>query len=328
MKLKKEYLALGILIVVLAVYLAVRGRDRTHYKLPQLQKITSDRIARIDIQGPEGHVEMKKEGDRWLLMPWAYPVDGNTVDRLLEGIGGLKMIALVAESKSYQRYDLGEKRRITVQARSADGKLLRRFDVGKVAPSYSHTFVKISGDERVFHAPGNLRDVFGRKPADFRDKTVLSFDRRTIREIRIVKAEQEAVFRRRPGSGETKSADAADGGQAAQEGTWQVEGQGVPDGPRIERFLATLDKLKCDGYLKGRKKSEFSRPLFEVRLKDDKGEYRLALFSDDQKESDNFPGVSSQNDYVFYLEKWQADKVMQSPRDLMKKEETGAKKAS
>ncbi len=328
MKLKKEYLVLGALIVALSVYLAVRGRDRTHYQLPRLPEIATDQIAGIDIQGPDGHVEIKKEGDRWLLLPGAYPADGDTVRRMLEDIGGLKLTALVAESKSYSRYDLDEKRRISVQARSADDRPLRKFEVGKVAPSFSHTFVKISGDDRVFHAPGNLRDVFGRKPADFRDKTVLAFNRSAIREIRIVKAEQETVFSRRPKSGETKSDDAAAGQKAVPEDQWQVAGAGVPDGARVQRFLATLDKLKCDGYLKGRKKSDFKRPVFEVRLKDDQGEYRLALFSAEQTESDNIPGVSSQNDYVFYLEKWQADRIMQAPGDLMKKEETEAKKAS
>jgi len=306
MKMKKEYLVLGILIVVLSGYLAVRGRDRTHYRLPQLEKISAGRIARIDIQGPEGHVEIKKEGDRWLLMPGSYPADGSTVDRLLKDIGGLKLTALVAKSKSYQRYDLDDKHKITVEARSGDRQLLRKFEVGKVAPSLSHTFVKIGGDDRVFHAPGNLRGLFGRKLEGFRDRTVLAFDRGAVREIRVVKGKQKAVFSRQPGT--------------AQQRAWQVDGGGTPDSARIERFLVALDKLKCDGYLRGRQKSEFKQSVFEVLLKDDKGEYRLTLFAAGDRESEKVPGVSSQNEYPFYLEKWQADRVMPSPEELIKKE--------
>ena len=327
MKLKREYLVLGALIVALSVYLAVRGRDRTHYKLPRLQKVASDRIARIDIQGPEGRVEIKNEGGRWLLMPGSYPADGETVNRLLKSIGGLKMTALVAESKSYQRYELDKKRKITVEARSADDRLLRKFYVGKVAPSFSHTFVMIGGDERVFHAPGNLRELFGKKPEDFRDRTVLSFDRGAVREIRIVRGEHRAVFRHHAESGQSGEGDAAAEKQAPPQ-DWQMDGGGTPDSARIERFLATLDKLKCDGYLKGRQKSEFSRPAFEVLLKSGKGKYRLALFAAGDGGKDKIPGVSSQNEYPFYLEKWQVDRVMLSPEELMKKEKTDPGKDS
>jgi hypothetical protein len=324
MKRKTEYLVLGILIVVLSVYLAVRGRDRTHYRVPQLEKIAADRIARIDIQGPEGHVEIKKEGDRWLLMPGSYPADVGTVDRLLKDIGGLKLTALVAESKSYQRYDLGDKQKITVEARSGDRQLLRKFEIGKAAPSLRHTFVKIGGDGRVFHAPGDLKELFGRKPEGFRDRTVLAFDRGAVREIRVVKGKQKAVFRRQPGAGETRAGDAAAGKQTAQRRAWQVDGGGTPDSARIERFLGVLDKLKCDGYLRGRQKSEFKQPAFEVLLKDDKGEYRLALFAAGDREKEKIPGVSSQNQFPFYLEEWQARRVMLSPQELM---ETGKKKS-
>lgn len=327
MKVKIEYLVLGALIVALSVYLAVRGRDRTHYKLPQLPKIASDRIARIDIQGPEGHVEIKKASGRWLLMPGSYPADQETVNRLLKRIGGLRMTALVAKSKSYQRYELDEKQKVTVEARSADDRLLRKFDIGKVAPSFSHTFVMIGGDERVFHSPGNLRELFGKKPEGFRDRTVLSFDRGAVREIRIVRGEEKTVFRRRAESGESGEGGAAAGRQAPPQG-WQVDGGGTPDSARIERFLAALDKLKCDGYLKGRQKSEFSRPAFKILLKGGKGEYRLALFAAGDGEKDKIPGVSSQSEYPFYLEKWQADRVMLSPEELMQKEKTDPGKDS
>ena len=322
MKRSREYLILGILIVALSVYLVVRGRDRTHYKLPVLSPVPVEQIADIRIQGPAGgRVELKKNGTHWRLLPGDFPADTQTVDKLLQAIGGLKLTALVAHSGSYGRYDLDEKQRICVEARTADGRVLRKFVVGKVAPSFGHTFVRIDDDARVFHAPGNLRDLFGKKLEDFRDKLVLRFDRGAIREIRVVREGHTTVFRRSAGSGKVGGAESATASPpAGKTPEWEADGTGAPDGARIERFLAILDKLRCDGYLKGQTKSQLGKPVFEVLLKDDKERYRLTLFGaiDDAKE--RFPGVSSQNDYVFYLDKWQADKLMQAPAELMKKE--------
>ncbi len=314
MKPSREYLILGILIVALSVYLAMRGRDRTHYKLPVLSQITADRIADIRIQGPAGRIEIKKDGTRWRLVPGDYPADGETVDKLLQAIGGLKLTAFVARSGSDGRYDLDEKKRIRVEARSAEGRVLRQFEVGKVAPSFGHTFVRIEGDARVFHAPGNLRTLFGKKPGDFRDKVVLRFDRGAIREIQVVRDGSRTVFHRPAGSGKTTA--------------WKTDGAGTPDSARIERFLTALDKLRCDGYLKGQKKSQLDKPVFEVLLKDDKERFRLSLYAAKDEAGERFPGVSSQNDYVFYLDKWQADKLMQAPAELMKKEKSQEKKTS
>lgn len=325
MKMKKETIVLGILIVVLSVYLAVRGRDRTHYRLPPQDRIAADKIVRIDIKGPDGRIQLKKDGDRWLLMPRAYPADGDAVRKILEDIGGLKLTALVAESKNYQRYDLGEKQKITVQAWSGDDKPVREFEVGKVAPSSGHTFVKVSGDGRVFHALGNLRDPLGKTPEDLRDKRVLSFAPQKIHEIQITRGKDTAVFKRRQTAGQARpdKTEPKNQNNAAEDQlpVWTADKGGQVDADRIKRFLATLDQLNCDGYLEGREQSDFSEPVFEVRLKGDKEVYRLALFASPEENKKTYPGVSSQNKYLFYLEKWQADKVMLSPDGLMTKPE-------
>ncbi len=329
MKRSREYLILGILIVALSVYLVVRGRDRTHYKLPVLSSVPVEQIADIRIQGPAGRVELTKSGTHWRLLPGDFPADTQTVDKLLQAIGGLKLTALVARSGSYGRYDLDEKQRISVEARTVDGRVLRKFVVGKVAPSFGHTFVRIDDDARVFHVPGNLRDLFGKKFEDFRDKLVLHFDRSAIREIRVVVGGHTTVFRRSAGSGKDggkKSATASS--PAGKMPEWKTDGTGTPERARIERFLATLDKLRCDGYLKGQKKTQLGKPVFEVLLRDDKERYRLTLYGAVDDARERFPGVSSQNDYVFYLDKWQADQLMQAPAELMKKEKNEKEKRS
>lgn len=182
--------------------------------------------------------------------------------------------------------------------------------------------MKIGGDGRVFHASGNLRDQFGKKPEDLRNKTVLSFDRKQIQEIQITKERQTTVFKRQPASAQDQQDQATPKKQVSskdQQPVWMADKGDRVDVARIERFLATLDKLTCDGYLEGHKKSEFLEPVFEVRLKDPKTVYRLALFAPLDKKKEAHPGVSTQNDFVFFLEKWQADKVMLSPGELMEK---------
>ena len=80
---------------------------------------------------------------------------------MLNVFESLALTALVSESKDYNRYDLNAEKRITVKAWQQE-TLKRNFDIGKAAPSFRHTFVKIGDESRVFHASANCcnRPVF------------------------------------------------------------------------------------------------------------------------------------------------------------------------
>ena len=75
MKIKKEYTILALLIIALSLYLLLRQSDRTQYDLPPLPPIPANTITRIDINGPERVLSLRKKDDQWLLEPQSYTAD-------------------------------------------------------------------------------------------------------------------------------------------------------------------------------------------------------------------------------------------------------------
>lgn len=316
MKIRKEYVILAVLIVVLSAYLVLHQRDRTHYRLPVLAQVSGERIGKIVIKTPKKEVTLKKKGSYWQILPQGYRVDKQKIGQILDAVGKLKLTALVSEAGQYRHYDLDDGHKITVRAWSDKNKLLRQFDVGKVASSFIHTFVRLKGDGRVYHAQGNLRERFDQPVADLRDKTVLAFDKQRIIEIALVRDGKTTVFKRQaPVKAKAKAGEKAP--PAGSHGTVWLGPQGNrADTAGIDRLLTALDKLQCDGYIEKRAKADFKNPAFEVRLKTVDSEYRLDLFAPPKKGNGQYAGVSSGSAYPFRLSKWQAEKIMRKPADL------------
>jgi hypothetical protein len=313
MKLKKEYLILGVIIAALAVYLYQRSTDRTHYTLPTLPALKAADIDKIQMtRGAETVVLVRRDG-RWRIEPPGYPVDPRLADEMLETLGGLTLTALVSESKNFALYELDETQKANVKAWQND-QLRRDIDVGKAAPSFRHTFVRIAGDDRVFHGQDNFSFRFRTRIEDLRDKTVLAFDRQEIKEIHIAQGDARLTLVRTPAPAETPAA-----GQSPPS-AWQT-GDGRPaNGAAVEALLGALSSLQADAFIDGRDKTSFAQPLYAVELKGPQ-EHSLAIFAPVTAEAKDHPAVSSGSDFPFSLTEDHAKRIMKSPEEFLKKEE-------
>ena len=64
---------------------------------------------------------------------------------MVEVLDKITLSALVSESKSYDRYDLSDEKKLSIKA--WEGETLKRdFYAGKVSPSSRHTFITLAGD--------------------------------------------------------------------------------------------------------------------------------------------------------------------------------------
>jgi len=324
MKVKKEVIILGVVIVALSAYLVFRNPDRTHYELPTIPEMAEAGISKIEISKAGTTIVLNKKDDKWYIAPEGYLVDTHKVEGMLDGMGTLTVTALVSESESFGRYDLGDDKKITVKAWQEE-TLKRNFDVGKTASSFQHTFVKLSGDERVYHGRGNFRDQFDQTVDGLRDKTVLSFDQKDIEEIHITKGKEVIAFKRAQVPVEVKplSEGDAEGEEASSPGgeanmVWQTADGKEGDEAKIDRLLNTLSNLRCEKYIEDKKKEDLSDPICTALLKGTE-EHTLSIFAKKDKDADNYPAISSENDYPFLLPKWQADSLMKKPDDMLKK---------
>jgi hypothetical protein len=319
MKIKKEYVILAALILVLALYLYFHEEQRTLYELPVLPEVPAKDISKIEIEKADGKITLKKKGDAWFIDPQDYPVDSDRIKGINTALEKLSLTAMVSEAKNYTRYDLSPDKRIRVSAWTGD-TLARKFEIGKAVPSSRHTFVRLPGDDRIYHARDDFRNKFDRTAGEFRDKTVLAFDTTAIQEIHLTRDQQVLIFKRTQAPLEKNAAGDKDQTPLKAEMIWQSQDGRKGDQTRLNRFLNSLSNLSCDSYIDDRRKEGFTRPSYSITLKGDR-DYTLKIFPKLKEDDDDYPAVSSETKYPFLLPDWKAkdimpdfDEVVESPK--------------
>jgi hypothetical protein len=317
---KKEYIILAAVIVLLSLYLIFHKPDRIHYQLPVLDQIEQKTITRIELTKGSQTIQLQKQGDGWIISPKNYPADKEKTNQILDVIDDLTVTALVSESENYTRYELDEAGRIHVKAFAGDS-LKREFYIGKAAPSFHHTFVRLANDAKVYHGRSNFRSKFDVTAEGLRDKSVLSFPQQDIQEIRIESAIPMALTKKQvPVEGKTDDTKKQVELPQTKE-VWQDSAGNDTASSTINPFLARLSSLRCKRYLTGKTREDFGKPIYSVHLKGVQ-EYSLSFFPADEENSE-YPAISSQNDYTFAIDKTTAESIINAFEE--KKEKTEEK---
>lgn len=318
MKFKKEYIILVLVIIALSAYLYMRSADRTLYELPEIPQVDEKALTKLEIIRNDATVVLSKKDDKWYIAPAEYPADANKVRDMLKAISNLQLTALVSESKNYNRYDLAQEQKITVKA-SQGGELKLDIAVGKTAPSFRHTFVIPAGDDRVFHARGNLKNIFDVTVDALRDKTVLTLKQTDIQQINIRHQDQSLAFTRTQVPVEVKAPDEKQDTAAsppAPTQVWQAAGGQPVNESALTQLLNALADLRCEKFIDDRQKTDFTSPLFTLELKGDR-DYTLAIFPKSGENDPNYPAVSSGSDYPFELSAGQVERIMKEPSEFL-----------
>jgi hypothetical protein len=311
MRIKKEYIILALIIIALSVYLIVQKKDKTHYTLPETENIEKNDISKMVINRKESDLTLSRENNRWYILPHHYPADSGMVESMLDSISTLSLTALASESRNYTSYELDEKNKIEVTAFKEETPL-RTISIGKAASSFRHTFVKLAGDHRVFHAAGNLRNFFDKTVSGLRDKEILKIDDE-ITELKLRKGADEITIVRTssPVTSDPDKKKQEDQSPPAQK--WETaEGKPAVDS-EVDDLVNTLSILSCDEYIEDKAKEDFSSPIYSVSLKGLK-EYTISFFD---KTDNTYPAVSSQNQYPFFMSSWKAERIMEDLESLL-----------
>jgi len=319
MKAQKEFILLIIVIIAVSLYLIFRTAERTHYRLPEIPEIAEKEITKIEISKAGTSIVVDKKDNTWMIEPKNFHADADKVKDMLDVISGLTLTALVSEAKTDHLFDLTDDKKIIVKA-WADDALKRDFEMGRTAPSWHHTFVRLAGDMNVYHAEGNFRDKFDLTMEKLRDKTVLSFEQPEIQEIEITKGKQTIALVRKEvppeetGDQETNEENTPPA-PTTIETIWEDSKGEQADESKVNGLLSTLSNLKCDKYMDEKEKDSFREPVYTVKLKGAK-DYMLSIFEKPGEDANSYPSISSENDYPFQLSKWQAEKIMKGFEEL------------
>tara|TARA_B100000614_G_scaffold260561_1_gene287802 strand:- start:2184 stop:3167 length:984 start_codon:yes stop_codon:yes gene_type:complete len=318
---KKENIILAVVIAALSMYLATFKKDQSNYDLPPVEEIKSGEITDIEVIKNKQTILIKKQGDGWVLTDKSYPAENLKIDDMLKSIEEVQLTALVSENKDFSRYELDDETSIRVLAKRNDS-VLRSFEVGKTAPTYNHTFVKLSEDTKVYEAKGDFRPHFEKTVEQLRDKTVLPLKSEDVEEIQLVKNQATKSMHLKQAAS-SKSDETQNEGETtsspAPEKTWEDQNGETVEKDTVEDLLNTIKALKCSEYADTDSKAAFQKKqvLCEIRIK---GEGDLVIY---EMEDDKYPAISSGNNYPFYLSKFDGSNLMESTGKILgiKKEE-------
>jgi hypothetical protein len=301
MKVKKEYLILILIIIGLSAYLLMRTSGRTLYQLPELAGLKQGEITKIEISQGGNSFTLKKKDDQWYFEPAGFLADRTKVNAMLNVFEALTLTALVSETEDYNRYDLQAEKRITVKAWQ-QATLKRNFDIGKAASSFRHTFVRLDGDSRVFHARDNFRDRFVLSATALRDKQVGDFTPGQIASIVVTLNDHTfnwVAIDNKP------TDDTAD--QPPVERQWETNAKKELDHAKINRLLETLAALNCQSYLEPGDPAVSNTAVWTIQLNEADTTHTFTLFpSITRNETTFWPATSSTVSDPFLISDWQA----------------------
>lgn len=299
---KKEYLILILVILVLSAYLVFKNENQPNYNLPDLPVLESEKIDKLLIIKNGLTIELAKGKETWGVTDQRFPADMPAVNNMLDVIQNLKISALISEKKDVVRYELDQDHGIEVKAFHGDTPL-REFKIGKTAPSFNHTFVMVADDTRIYQADKNFTQFFNKTVDDLRDKQVLKFAQASIKKIIL---EKEGISK-------TLTASVSDPAQKKEEDTgkisWKYDDNTSPDKEAVTNLLSSLSFLACQEFSLSVSKQDLEKkePLAKITLENEIP-LVLTLFEKDQE--DSMLATSSMNSHAFVLENFKAEDIL------------------
>ena len=237
MRARRLLVLLGVLAVLGALFVAGRMAQQPGEPYHRaLVNINTDQVARIVVEGPKGRTELERGPDGWRLTePVDYPAEQDLVGGTLGFLSGLTSNAVISTNPDKaELFEVDDAHGVKVSlyfAGEADPKV--RLVVGKLAPGFSNTYVRVDGEPEVHQVAGALRFQLERDPTQWRDKNVLAFEPAAIGRVLLVGGGRAAVRR-------TDSGWAWDGPNPPA---------GAPSTEAVERLVKHLSALRALGFV-------------------------------------------------------------------------------
>jgi len=170
----------------------------------------------------------------------------------------------------------------------------------------------LATDPNVYHALGNFRREFDKTVDELRDKTVLSFTEKDIRELTLSKDKKTMIL--------TQTQVSEQEGKTSKEPEAQIVWQNA-DGKKVDKekvksLLSFLHRLECEAYINDAKKDDFKNPTCAVALRGDK-KYSFSVFAKKDKDAKTYPAISSENHYPFSLSDSQVESIKSKIEDIL-----------
>lgn len=154
-----------------------------------LVDLAADEISAIDIDPPTGEAfRLEREGEDWFVEQGTtrHRADMERVEPLLADLAGLRAESLAtSRPEEHAGMEVNDELAIAVSVYSGGAEPLSLLHVGKSAPGFSASFVRVNGDPEVYRAGANIKSQVAYAFNDFRNRKPWSFDPLNVTQLVI-----------------------------------------------------------------------------------------------------------------------------------------------
>ena len=200
---RKTITALGVFVVLAAIALFAlrqpekgeRAADHPH----PIAKLNTAEITSLEVTRNGATTIIKSDGPRYkITAPVAYAADDANAKAAFEGLGKMDISDLVTEQKSKQaEFEVDEKSGIRLVVKH-DDRVLADLVIGKA--SGAGTMVRPSGKDETWLATGITRYLFDKSPADWRDKSIVTFPMAEAGRLEVVARDGSKIALKKAGT--------------------------------------------------------------------------------------------------------------------------------
>ncbi len=282
----------------------IRGekqREQASEKEKKVFQFEQKDIAALTIKAGSDEFVLQKDKDAWkITKPIEGKADKSTVDSVAIDLASAKTDRAIEEPNiDWKKYGL-DPPAVKVSTKLNDGKTYA-IDLGEKDFTDSSVFARIPGQNKVLVLPSSLLTSANKKLVDFRDKTVLEFQRDQIKEMTVAVKGKEYRFE--------KSGD-----------DWSIKSpfQSRGDRTEINSIVSDLDFAKAEDFVDSPESNLKTYGL-------DKPDVRVDLLLGDSRARKTLL-VGKKVDSLYYAKDDSRAPVFKIKEDLYKKLDLDAQK--
>jgi hypothetical protein len=293
---KKNIIVLTVLLVllILIAYFVLQRQGEQSLTLEENAKVfTFDSLSvdKIEIKHAASHLVLEKRGTDWFLQaPLQFRAEQNAVTSLIHQFKTTELKNIVStnpEKRAKFEVDSAAGRFVTVYE---NGKEKLQFLAGKMGPSYTDSYIRLSRSNDVLLVTPSFAGVVDRNTKDWRDKSISVSGGGQINRLEYQYVNEKFSIELRD--------------------TLWIIGTETADANEVKNLVNAVGSLQADDFID----SSFTpkgKPTATISLSG----VQLVFF--DQKE--NFLLRTSTSPQWYVLQAWRANQILKHKKDLVKK---------
>lgn len=267
---KKTGLLLLALIGLILIYLAVVSRTPVAKTDTPFIEADSASVSYMKIVTPSDSVELRKEGDGWMvaLAGKVYPANKKNVGNALQKFAQMTRKAIIStKSERQAEFEVDASKGVRVVVKQGDKE--SSIVLGKASPTMQTSYARLADSDEIWEIGGNNGPMFKRGAADWRDKTICEMAMDSIRRVTWSYLDQKLQI-------------------AKQDTMWTGSENGAAFTPfrsNVERVTRMLSRMNAVEFMDNPSDTLFAAPVCVMQVeKTDGSTFDLMLTKKDDKQ--------------------------------------------